>query len=211
MDAYENEISPDGWLVSDVNADRDDDPVAYERKLRKKYDTVKRDVNAIDGLSIKAPDWATLIATKKGEKSRAVSFSLDLKRSSLVLTAGTPTGSRFVLGRRAVPSDLEEYRLFLEALMGWSDGDHPLVSESDFKTWSRKNPKKPTVYKTYEELARKSKADTEAFRTWAKTSSPGKKVLEEWGRSEKLKPADAARVKALKMLDALLAGYDKTF
>ena len=90
MDVYENEISPDGWLVSDVNADRDDDPVAYERKLRKKYDTVKRDVNAIDGLSIKAPDWATLIATKKREKSRAVSFSLDLKRSSLVLTAGTP-------------------------------------------------------------------------------------------------------------------------
>ena len=211
MDVYENEISPDGWLVSDVNADRDDDPVAYERKLRKKYDTVKRDVNAIDGLSIKAPDWATLIATKKREKSRAVSFSLDLKRSSLVLTAGTPTGTRFVLGKRAVPSDLEEYRLFLEALMGWSDDDHPLVSESDFKTWSRKNPKKPTVYKTYEELARKSKADTEAFRTWAKTSSPGKKVLEEWGRSEKLKPADAARVKALKMLDALLAGYYKTF
>ena len=65
--------------------------------------------------------------------------------------------------------------------MGWSDGDHPLVSESDFKTWSRKNPKKPTVYKTYEELARKSKADTEAFRAWAKTSSPGKKVLEECG------------------------------
>ena len=48
MDVYENEISPDGWLVSDVNADRDDDPVAYERKLRKKYDTVKRDVNAVD-------------------------------------------------------------------------------------------------------------------------------------------------------------------
>ena len=59
MDFYENEISPDDWLVSDVNADRDDDPVLYERKLRKKYDTVKRDVNAIDGLSIKAPDWAT--------------------------------------------------------------------------------------------------------------------------------------------------------
>ena len=59
MDAYENEISPDTWIVSDVNADRDDDPAAYERKLRKKYDVVKRDVNGIDGMSIKAPDWAT--------------------------------------------------------------------------------------------------------------------------------------------------------
>jgi hypothetical protein len=211
MDFYENEINPDDWTVSDVNADRDDDPVLYERKLRKKYDTVKRDVNAIDGLSIKAPDWATLIATKKREKSRAITFGLDLKRSALVLTAGSPTGTRFVLGKRAVPSDLEEYRLFLEGLMGWSDGDHPLVSESDFKNWSRKNPKKPAVYKTYEEMARKSKADAEAFRAWAKTSSVGKKVLEEAARTEKLKPADPARARALKLLDAMLAGYYKTF
>ena len=86
MDFYENEIKPDDWIVSDVYADRDDDPAAYERKLRKKYDTVKRDVNAIDGLSVKAPDWATLIATKKREKSRAIQFALDLKRSALVLT-----------------------------------------------------------------------------------------------------------------------------
>jgi hypothetical protein len=211
VDFYENEIDPDGWIVSDVNADRDDDPVAYERKLRKKYDTVKRDVNAIDGLSIKAPDWATLIATKKREKSRAISFVLDLKRSALVLTAGTPTGSRFVLGRRAVPADLEEYRLFLEGLVGWSDGDHPLVSEADFKAWSRKNPKKPTVYKTYAEMVRASKADAEVFLAWAKTSSVGKKVMEESVRTEKLKPADPARLKVLKLLDAMLAGYYRTF
>ena len=82
MDFYEHEIKPDDWLVSDVFADRDDDPVLYERKLRKKYDTVKRDVNAIDGLSIKAPDWVTLIAVKKREKSRAIQFALDLKRWS---------------------------------------------------------------------------------------------------------------------------------
>ena len=211
MDVYENEISPDDWLVSDVYADRDDDPVAYEHKLRKKYDIVKRSVNAIDGLSIKAPDWATLIATKKREKSKAVQFGLDLKRSALVLTAGPPGGTRFVLGKRPVPSDLEEYRLFLEGLMGWSDGDHPLVSESDFKSWSRKNPKKPTVYKTYEEMVKKNKADAEVFRAWAKTSSVGKKVLEEASRTEKLKPADPVRVRALKQLDALLAGYYKTF
>jgi hypothetical protein len=204
MDAYENEISPDTWIVSDVNADRDDDPVAYEHKLRKKYDIVKRDVNGIDGMSVKAPDWATLVATKKREKSRAISFELDLKRASLVLTAGPPGGTRFVLGRRAVPGDLEEYRAFLEALMGWSDSDHPLVGESDFKAWSKKNPKKPIVCKTYEELARKSKADAETFRAWAKANPAAKKVLEEAARAEKLKSTDPARVRTTKLLDATL-------
>lgn len=211
MSAYENEISPDDWLVSDMNANADDDPVVYERKLRKKYDTVKSEISSIDGLSIKAPDWATVISTKQREKSRAVSFDLSLKKSELVLTAGTPTGTRFILGKKAVPTDLEEYRTFLEGLMNWSDSDHPLVTETDFKDWSKKNPKKPTVYKTYEEMVKKSKADTEAFRTWAKTNAAGKKALDELTKTDKLKPADAARVKALKAVDAVLPAYYKTF
>ena len=211
MSAYENEISPDDWLVSDMNANADDDPVVYERKLRKKYDTVKSEISSIDGLSIKAPDWATVISTKQREKSRAVSFDLSLKKSELVLTAGTPTGTRFILGKKAVPTDLEEYRTFLEGLMNWSDSDHPLVTEADFKDWSKKNPKKPTVYKTYEEMVKKSKADTEAFRTWAKTNPAGKKALDELTKTDKLKPADAARVKALKAVDAVLPAYYKTF
>jgi len=211
MSAYENEISPDGWLVSDMNANADDDPVVYERKLRKKYDTVKSETSSIDGLSIKAPDWATVISTKKREKSRAVSFDLSLKKSELVLTAGTPTGTRFILGKTSVPTDLEDYRTFLEGLMNWSDSDHPLVTEADFKDWSKKNPKKPTVYKTYEEMVKKSKADTDAFRTWAKTNAAGKKALDELTKTDKLKPADAARVKALKAVDAVLPTYYKTF
>jgi hypothetical protein len=211
MSAYENEISPDDWLVSDMNANADDDPVVYERKLRKKYDTVKSETSSIDGLSIKAPDWATVISTKKREKSRAVSFDLSLKKSELVLTAGTPTGTRFILGKRSVPTDLEDYRTFLEGLMNWSDSDHPLVTEADFKDWSKKNPKKPTVYKTYEEMVKKSKADTDAFRTWAKTNAAGKKALDELTKTDKLKPADAARVKALKAVDAVLPTYYKTF
>ena len=211
MSAYENEISPDDWLVSDMNANADDDPVVYERKLRKKYDTVKSETSSIDGLSIKAPDWATVISTKKREKSRAVSFDLSLKKSELVLTAGTPTGTRFILGKKSVPTDLEDYRTFLEGLMNWSDSDHPLVTEADFKDWSKKNPKKPTVYKTYDEMVKKSKADTDAFRTWAKTNAAGKKALDELTKTDKLKSADAARVKALKAVDAVLPAYYKTF
>jgi hypothetical protein len=211
MSAYENEISPDDWLVSDMNANADDDPVVYERKLRKKYDTVKSETSSIDGLSIKAPDWATMISTKKREKSRAVSFDLSLKKSELVLTAGTPTGTRFILGKKSVPTDLEDYRTFLEGLMNWSDSDHPLVTEADFKDWSSKNSKKPTVYKTYEEMVKKSKADAEAFRTWAKTNAAGKKALDELTKTDKLKPSDAARVKALKAVDAVLPAYYKTF
>jgi hypothetical protein len=214
MSSYENEISPDDWLVSDMNANADDDPEVFERKLRKKYDKVKSDTSSIDGLSIKAPDWATVISTKKREKSRAISFDLTLKKSELVLTAGTPTGTRFVLGKKVVPSDLEDYRTFLEALMNWSDSDHPLVSEADFKDWSKKNPKKPekpTVYKTYDEMIKKSKTDAEAFRTWAKTNAAGKKALDELTKTDKLKPADPARVKALKGVDAVLPAYYKTF
>lgn len=214
MSAYENEISPDDWLVSDMNANADDDPEVFERKLRKKYDKVKSDTSSIDGLSIKAPDWATVISTKKREKSRAVSFDLSLKKSELVLTAGTPTGTRFILGKKAVPSDVEEYRTFLEGLMNWSDSDHPLVTEADFKDWSKKNPKKPekpTVYKTYDEMVKKSKADAEAFRNWAKTNAAGKKALDELTKTDKLKPADPARAKALKAADAVLPAYYKTF
>ena len=211
MSTYENEISPDEWLVSDMNANADDDPVVYERKLRKKYDKVKSEVNSIDGLSIKAPDFAMVMATKKREKSRAVSFDLTLKKSELVLTVGTPTGTRFILGKKAVPSDTEEYRTFLEGLMNWSDGDHPLVTEADFKEWSKKNPKKPTVYKTYDEMVKKSKPDTEAFRAWAKNNAAGKKALDELTKTDKLKPADPARVKALKGVDAVLPVYYKSF
>ena len=214
MTAYENEISPDDWLVSDMSASADDDPEVFERKLRKKYDKVKSDTSSIDGLSIKAPDWATVISTKKREKSRAVSFDLSLKKSELVLSAGTPTGTRFILGKKAVPSDIEEYRTFLEELMNWSDSDHPLVTEADLKDWNKKNPKKPekpTVYKTYDEMAKKSKADTEAFKTWAKTNAAAKKALDELTKTDKLKPADPARVKALKAVDAVLPVYYKAF
>lgn len=214
MNAYENEISPDDWLVSDMNANADDDPAVYERKLRKTYDKVKSDISSIDGLSIKAPDWATVISTKSREKSRAVSYELTLKKSELVLTVGTPTGTRFILGKRSTPTDLEEYRTFLEGLMDWSDSDHPLVTEADFKDWSKKNPKKaekPAVYKTYDEMVKKSKADAEAFRIWAKSNVAGKKALDELTKTEKLKPADPARVKALKAVDAVLPAYYKTF
>ena len=211
MSVYENEISPDDWLVSDMNANADDDPVVYERKLRKKYDKVKSDIGSIDGLSIKAPDFATVISTKKREKSRAVSFDLSLKKAELVLTVGTPGGTRFILGKKSVPTDTEEYRTFLEGLMNWSDSDHPLVTEADFKEWSKKNPKKPTVYKTYDEMVKKSKADTDAFKTWAKSNAAAKKALDELTKTDKLKPTDAARVKALKAVDAVLPTYYKSF
>ena len=211
MSAYENEISPDDWLVSDMNANADDDPVVYERKLRKKYDKVKSDISSIDGLSIKAPDWATVISTKSREKSRAVSFDLTLKKSELALTVGTPTGTRFMLGKKSVPTDPEDYRTFLEGLMNWSDSDHPLVTEADFKDWSKQNPTKPTVYKTYDEMVKKSKADAEAFRTWAKTNAAAKKALDELTKTDKLKPSDAARVKALKAVDAVLPAHFKSF
>lgn len=214
MSVYENEITPDDWLVSDMNANADDDPAVYERKLRKAYDRVKTAVKDIDGLGVRAPDFQIVMSMKTREKSRAVSYDLTLSKSDLSLTVGTPTGTRFVLGKRAVPSDLEEYRDFLEALMNWSDSDRPLVTESEFKSWSAKNPKKaakPTVYKTYDEMLKKSKTDTEAFKTWTKSNSTAQKAMDELAKTEKAKPTDPARVKALKAVDAVLPTYYKSF
>ena len=214
MSVYENEITPDDWLVSDMNANADDDPVNYERKLRKAYDRVKAAVKDIDGLSVKAPDFEMVMSMKKREKSRAVSYDLTLTKSDLSLTVGTPTGTRFVLAKRSVPTDLEAYRDFLEALMNWSDSDHPLVTESEFKNWSTKNPKnaaKPTVYKTYDDMLKKSKTDAEAFKAWAKSNSAAKKAMDELAKTDKLKPTDAARIKALKAVDAVLPTYYKSF
>jgi hypothetical protein len=213
MNYYESEIGPDDWIASDHNADAFEADDVFEKKLRRVFDKVKSDVKDIDGLSPKAPDYATVMATRKREKSHAVSFELKLSKSELALTVGTPGASRFMVAKRLVPSDLEDYRDFLEALSKWNDTD-ALVPEKDFKDWSAKNPKavpKPTVYKTYEDMAKKSKPDTEAFLKWAKAQNTYKKVVDELAKTEKLKPADPARVKAIAAVAPALAAYYKSF
>jgi hypothetical protein len=213
MNYYESEIDPEDWTASDHSASAFDEDEGFQKKLSKVYDKVKSDIKDIDGLSPKAPDYATVMATRKREKSHAVSFELKLSKSELALTVGTPGGSRFMVTKRSVPSDLEEYRDFLQALSNWNDSD-ALVPEKDFKDWNAKNPKvvpKPTVYKTYEEMAKKSKSDAEAFLKWAKAQTSYKKAAEELAKTEKLKPADPARVKALAALAPALAAYYKSF
>jgi hypothetical protein len=213
MNYYESEISPEDWTASDHNANAFEEDPVFEKKLRKVFDKVKSDVKDIDGLSPKAPEYATVMETRKREKSHAVTFELKLSKSDLALTVGTPGGSRFMVAKRSVPSDLEEYRDFLQALSNWNDTD-ALVPEKDFKDWSAKNPKavpKPTVYKTYEDMAKKSKPDTEAFLKWAKAQTSYKKAAEELAKTEKLKPADPARVKAMTAMGPALAAYYKSF
>ena len=78
MSVYENEITPDDWLVSDMNANADDDPVNYERKLRKAYDRVKAAVKDIDGLSVKAPDFEMVMSMKKRTVLRMASPTVSL-------------------------------------------------------------------------------------------------------------------------------------
>jgi len=213
MNYFESEIDPEDWTAFDLSASAFDDDAIFEKKLHKVFDKVKSDVKDIDGLNPKAPDYATVIATRKREKSHAVSFELKLSKSELALTVGTPGGSRFMVTKRSVPSDLEEYRDFLQALSNWNDSD-ALVPEKDLKEWNSKNPKavpKPTVYKTYDEMAKKSKSDTEAFVKWAKAQTSYKKAAEELAKTEKLKPADPLRVKAIAAMAPALAAYYKSF
>ncbi len=197
---YENEIGPEDWIEYDKSALAFDEDAVFEQHLRKRFDKVKADVKDIDGLNPKAPDYATVNASRKREKSHAVSVELKLSKSELALTVGTPGGSRFMVAKRSVPSDLEEYRDFLQALSNWHDSD-VLVPEKDFEAWNAK----------YEDMAKKSKPDTEAFLKWAKAQSSYKKVVEELAKAEKLKPADPARVKAMAAMAPALAADCKSF
>ncbi|MDQ2735405.1 MAG: hypothetical protein M3Y55_10540 [Pseudomonadota bacterium] len=181
--------------------------------LSKKWDKVKSDVDGQAGLKLKAPDFKALIEAMIKGKSHAIMFNLVLTKSEfrLDVEAGDTTVNA---GKVAVPSDLEEYRNFLANLNGWSQGDHNLVPDSDFKAFNTKNPVPPPKpsYKTYDELVKKNiKSEVEAFRTWAKTNSVGKKAIEAIDKTAKAKPTDAPRVQALKDANAAWLLYLKTF
>ena len=61
------------------------------------------------------------------------------------------------------------------------------MPERDFADWGRKNAKRSTFYKTYAEMVTKSSTDAEAFRSWAKTSSAGRKDLDDLLKTAKAK------------------------
>jgi hypothetical protein len=210
----EAECSPDEWLVNYHGASGET-PEQFEAKLKSRFEkTVRKAVANLDfmvGLKVASGNWNRITGEMVEKKARAVAFNLVLAKSELRLDVGTPAGTQYKLGGVKVPTDLEGCRNFLENLKNWSSGGPSIVSESDFKAWNQKNPKKPTQYKSYDEMLGKSKSDTEDFKAWAKNNSVARKALDEIENTKKLKPTEAARVNALKAVNASLQTYYKSF
>ncbi|MEO8081133.1 MAG: hypothetical protein ABI641_11425 [Caldimonas sp.] len=214
---FENTIAAvDDWTLSfdKIPQDTDVDKGNAVRRLTKRWDDVKKEVDGLAGLKLNKPDFMALIEAMIKGKSHAVLFNLVLTKSEfrVDVEAGDMT---FKAGSVKTPSDLEDYRNFLASLSGWSQGDHNLVPESDRKAFNDKNPPpppKPNKYKSYDDLMKKNlKSEVEAFRAWAKSNSSAKKAMDAIDKTAKAKPADPARVQALKDANTSYLAYLKTF
>jgi hypothetical protein len=97
-------------------------------------------------------------------------FRLDVEAGDVTVKAGKVAGS----------SALEDDRNVLANLNGWSTSGRDIVPGADFKKFNDNNPKRPAKpsYKDLDKMAKKSKTDAEAFRTWAKGNSSSKKAFE---------------------------------
>ena len=217
FNAYENSVEAvNGWTLSydKIPADTDIDKGNAVRRLTKHWEEIKSDVDGLGGLKLQKPDYLALIEAMIKAKSHAIFFNLVLTKSEfrLDIEAGAIT---LKAGSVKAPSDLEEYRNFLAAISGWSQGDHNLVPESDRKAWNDKNPPpppKPNKYKTYDDLMKKNiKSEVEDLRAWAKGNSAGKKAMDVVDKTAKAKPTDPARVQALKDANTAYLAYLKTF
>ena len=209
--AFENTAQLDDYLVSFDKVPTDADKVNVVKRISKKWDGVFSDLNGLGGIKLTKPNFDSLADNLVRSKTHAVIFELVLTKAELrldVIVADTTVKA----GSVKVPTELEDYRNFLAALNGWSTSDHNIVPDADFKKFNADNPKKPPkpTYKTYDEIA-KNKTDLAAFRTWAKGNSKAKKAFEAIDGTEKLKATDAKRVDALKLINAALQDYLKTF
>jgi len=204
-------------LIDDHTVSFDKVPTAADkenvvRRITKQWDGVMSDVNGLNGLKLSKPDIPGLADTLIKSGTHAVMFQLVLTKAEFrldVLVGNTTIN----VGKVRVPTDLEDYRTFISNLNGWSNSDRDIVSDADFKKFNADNPKKPPKpsYKTFEEMEKKSKADVDAFRAWAKTNSNAKKAFDAIDKTAKAKPTDPARVAALKLINASLQDYYKTF
>ena len=209
---FENTVLPDDWTVSFDKVPQAADKPTVVKRIDKGWDTVKSSLDGLGGIKLTKPNSDSLADTLITSQTHAVMFELVLTKSEFRLDVeiGNVT---IKAGKVNVPSDLEAYRDFLASLNGWSTGDHNIVPDADFKKFNASNPKAPTKppYKDFEEMAKKSQSDVDAFRAWAKNNAKAKKAFEAVDNTVKAKPNDPARVAALKAINESLKDYYKTF
>ena len=173
---------------------------------------MKSDLDGLAGLKLVKPDFDSLADALIKSRTHAVMFELVLTKTEFRLDVQI-SNVTVRAGKVSVPSHLEEYRNFLGLLNGWSSPGRDIVPDADFKKFNASNPKKPAKpsYKDFDEMAKKSKADVDAFRTWAKGNSNAKKAFDALDKTAKAKPTDPARAAALKAINDSLKDYYKTF
>lgn len=209
---FENTAQMDERDVSFDKVPQEADKENVVRRIRKAWEGVMSDLNGLAGLKLAKPDVAGLADALIKSKTHAVIFDLVLTKTEFRLDVITGN-TTWKAGSVKVPTDLEEYRNFLGLLSGWSTTDQNIVPEADFKKWNDSNPKKPAkpTYKDFDEMAKKSKADVDAFRDWAKGNGKAKEAFKAIDATAKAKPTDPARQKAMTAINAALQEYYKTF
>jgi hypothetical protein len=210
--AFENTAMLDAHTVSFDKPPQAADKVNVVKRISKKWEGVVNDLNGLGGLKLGKPDFDALADALIKSGKHAVIFEVVLTKAEFrldVIVADTT----WKAGSVKVPTELEDYRNFLGLLNGWSDTDKNIVSNADFKKWNDSNPKKPAKpsYKDFDEMAKKSKADVDAFRAWAKGNGKAKEAFKAIDATAKAKATDPAREKATTAINAALQDYYKTF
>jgi hypothetical protein len=177
------------------------------------WQVVKADVAALNGLvglkpgGIKTEDLAINVRS-----NRARTFAFDLGLHVNVLSIWFDSGNfPEEVAKIPVPQDAEKYRDFVTRLNGWSHGGKKIVSDNELKKFTAAYPPKPTVYKDFDEMVKKSKSDVDAFRAWSKKNSKAGKAFAEVDKTAKLRPIDPVRAKALKAINDSLKDYYASF
>lgn len=209
---FENTASLDEHVVSFDKVPQQADKDTVVKRIKKKWDGVMSDLNGLGGIKLSKPDFDTVADALIKSGTHAVIFDMVLTKSEFRLDVIVDK-TTWKAGSVKVPADLEDYRNFLSLLNGWSNADRNIVPDADFKKFNDSNPKKPPkpTYKDFDEMAKKSKTDVDAFRAWAKGNSNAKKAFEAIDKTAKAKPTDPARAEAMKLINAALQDYYKTF
>jgi hypothetical protein len=208
---FENTAQMDDRLVSFDKVPQEANKENVIRRLTRNWENVKSDLNGLGGIKlVQKVDWGMVADALIKGKSHAVMFDLVLTKTDfrLNILAGDVTVKG---GSVNVPTEREAYRDFLGSLNGWSNSAQNIVPDADFKAFNAKFPKKPTEYKDFDEMAKKSKSDVDGFRTWANGNSGAKKAFADIDKTAKAKPSDPTRAGALKAINASLKEYYKSF
>lgn len=210
---FENSVMVDDRTVSFDKVPQAADKPNVVKRVAKAWEGLKSDLDGLGGLKLTKIDVDDIADQLIKSGTHAVIFELVLTRSEFRLDVVVDKLTVKAASVR-VPGDLEEYRSFLSMLNGWSNSDHDIVPDADWKKFNADNPAKPpkpTVYKDYDEMAKKSKSDVDAFRAWAKTNAKAKKAFDDLDKTAKAKATDPARVNALKAINASLKDYYSSF